>query len=745
MILRVLALQVWVLAFIGFFGSELLGTYPALRIAAQVLFVAPLVVWAVLRLRGPRDLLDWAVVVALGALLLVSFFSVDVQGSLESVGLALAYALTFFLMRAIGSVPRLRAAIAVAVSYALVFWLVMISIWWIQEKVAWVSVFGSVPNLESNQVFIWGTANVFPVLSLLAVPFLRWQPAGVARRVLVGIWALASVVAIPLSAGRAGWLGIVVALAAYDWLSGWRGVRSGTGWLRRRRLLVPALGAGALIGLAVVAFVALHLGQVVDSALDGRGEIWRQALALFGSDPLTGSGPSTYSWFRLTTVPDYTFPLQVRLAHSVPLLTLADGGLILAAAVVGLLVIFARAVRPFVGAPHRRTAVAVLVGFAAASCFDDFSSVPAVIAIVVTLAGWTVAEPSTAVIHRDIKSPEDVRGAAWISRLALPTALGVVALLAIVPVIGVDRARMAAASAREAAVAGDWTTAAAQFSAATDAYGTDASYWLGLGLARAELGGEGPAELAYERARLLSPGDARVWAGLAAVTRDSGREVNLLEQAARRTVSNGLYAFRLGSALTDTDQVAALRAHAIAVILDPQLLREFAMTDPTLQAKGRAVRSEAVRIVDDVGPQAARSPDAVRWDIGLIRGGFDPAMAPPWRAVALAFNGDIRAAREAASEGLRETPYDRTALLAAQAVERMACDKDRYAAISSIIGPINLREDETLRIIRENTYREDALSSYDPPSATSLANPIRPWPWGLIGDPPACPDWPDAP
>jgi hypothetical protein len=105
MIFAVLGLQLWTFLFIGFFGSELLGAYPTLRIAAQVLFVAPLGVWAVLRLRGPRGALDWTIVAALVALVAVSLTSVDTRGSLETVGLALAYALTFWAMRRVGYAP----------------------------------------------------------------------------------------------------------------------------------------------------------------------------------------------------------------------------------------------------------------------------------------------------------------------------------------------------------------------------------------------------------------------------------------------------------------------------------------------------------------------------------------------------------------------------------------------------------------------------------------------------------------
>ena len=149
MIAARLLLQVWVVAFMGLFGSELLGGYPELRVVAQVLFVVPLVVWAALRLRGPRDGLDWAVLVALGALVLVSLLSVDPPGSLETVGLAAAYALAFFAARDLGRNGTYRTAVAVAVSYALLFWLLMTVVWWIAEKAAWIGVFGSMPNLES--------------------------------------------------------------------------------------------------------------------------------------------------------------------------------------------------------------------------------------------------------------------------------------------------------------------------------------------------------------------------------------------------------------------------------------------------------------------------------------------------------------------------------------------------------------------------------------------------------------------
>ena len=103
-------------------GSELLAAEPGLRIATQVLFGLPLAGWAVLRLRGPFRPIDWAIGAALVALTIPALFSADRQGSLDSVGLAMAWALLFWAMRDIGHSERLRRAVAVAGASCLQQW-----------------------------------------------------------------------------------------------------------------------------------------------------------------------------------------------------------------------------------------------------------------------------------------------------------------------------------------------------------------------------------------------------------------------------------------------------------------------------------------------------------------------------------------------------------------------------------------------------------------------------------------------
>jgi tetratricopeptide (TPR) repeat protein len=732
MTLVAVALQIWTFAFVGFFGTELLGTYPELRIAAQILFVVPLLAWAVWRLRGPRTRLDWAVLAGLAVLLVVSVTSHDRQGSLESVGLAIAYALGFWMLTDVAQVPRLRTAMAVGATYALILWLLMADAWWLQEKVAWIQVFGSMPNLESNQVFIWGTTNVFPVLSLLAVPLLRWQPSGTPRRVLVGMWAAASVVAIPLSQGRAGWLGLVAAGIAYEWLSRWRLSRQLITGLRARRLLVPA---GAVAGLAVIAGMVLvvsRAGSLLDAALDGRGQLWTQATAIFAASPLVGGGPATYSWLRLEHVPAYTYNVPARLAHSVPLLTLADGGLLLAVGFGALLVTYVATARRLADQPQRRTGLAILIGFAVASCFDDFSSLPAVMGLMVAIAAWTIA-PETAA-QPGLRAPRPA-----IRLAALPVAVGIVGVLSLPSVLGVDVARTEAAAGRDAAVAGDWQQAADRFASATSAYGTDAGYWLGLGLADAQLGRTDAARMAYGEARDVSSGDPRGWGGLAALARSPNERQELWAEAAKRSVADPTYALQLGRAdiaLNRGDD--AQRAYGIAVALDRSVIHQFD-GDPALRT---SVTDAAVAFAAHMGAQAALSPQAVRDDLALAMGASPEGSA--WKAIALAKGGDAASANQALAVAEDLDPYSQATVRAAEAVAQLSCDRERYDAISGLAGAFRPAVPAQLTIIRDHTYREDMLSSYLPPAAIPL-QPEAAWPWSLIGDPPPCPGWPAAP
>jgi hypothetical protein len=149
-------------------------------------------------------------------------------------------------------------------------------------------------------------------------------------------------------------------------------------------------------------------------------------------------------------------------------------------------------------------------------------------------------------------------------------------------------------------------------------------------------------------------------------------------------------------------------------------------------------------VLDRIATQAAISKDAVLWDLGLANDALPADAGPPWRAVDLARKGDESAANAAIREAQRESRYDATTLAAELAVDRFTCDQAGFDRVAAWVGAYRPTRPATLTTVREHVYREDALSSYLPPQAQEVPADVR-WPWGLIGEPPACPGWPGTP
>ncbi|MEO8274030.1 MAG: O-antigen ligase family protein [Chloroflexota bacterium] len=712
MTMLVLLGQLWAFMFVAFFGSELLGAEASLRAATQVLFVLPLLAWAAWRLRGPRTPLDWAMVMALTALAVVSLTSADPQGSRDSLALALAYALGFWAMRAVGAIPRLRAAIAVAVSYALTLWLVLAACFWILEKVDWIQVTGAPPPLESAQVFIWGTTNAFPAMALVAAPFIAWQRPGPARRILFLTWGLASLVVVPLSVGRAAWLGIGVSVVAYEALTGFPHLRPGVHWLRARRGLAIIAGTAALPVLGLAAVVGA--GQLGGDRL----RIWSQAVAIFATDPLTGGGPTTFSWLRLAYVPDYVYPVPVRLAHNVAMQTLADGGVLLALAFVVLLATYVTAATRRASDMPRRVGLAVIIGFAAASFLDDFSSLPAIMACVITVAAWVI-------------SPERPEGETPSHRhWMLPAAVACLFALAAPAVVGVDQARMAAADGRSAAVRGDWHAAQERFAVATSAYPGNAGYWLGHGLAAWHAGDDTAALSAYRAAYSINPADARAAGALAELATTPEERARWLDIATRQGITDPQYAFRLGAVhWSEGDRDAALAAYGLAVAIDPALVQTLEGRGPAPGAVIDAALREVSRL-DALDGYVVR--DDTRLDIALITSSVPEAAPAPWRAIAQALAGNLVRARELSAMALAAAPGDRRGLQASAAVACLTGDVGRSRALLALAGDVRPSRPSEVRDIRDHTYRDQGLGSYQP--LASDPYPATPaWPWSIVG------------
>jgi O-antigen ligase len=716
------SLQIWGFLFIAFFGASWLATDPHLRLATQLLFGIPLLIWAALRLRGPRDWLDVAVLVALATHLVVALASRDRTGALEATGLATAWALLFWLMRELVTQPRVRALLSVAAAYAIVIWLGATAAAWIGEKVTWVMAGGGMPEFESYQVFIWGTANVFPVLALLAVPFIAWLPSGRMRSLLAGLLAAAALVIVPFSMGRAGWLGMAVALGALEPLSDWpvgRRLLARTSprlpaWLP---LAVASVSAGAA---AAVVVGTTRIGPMLAETLDTRLRLWDQALGIFAAAPLTGSGPSTYSWARLEHVSGYADRVGAILAHNVPLQTVADGGLLLTLGFASVIVVWLVTMlkRRLLLDTGQRLAAAALIGVAAVSLFDDFSFLPAVGALIVTLAAWTVPYPA-----QDGALPGQ-------RRFGLAAVAAGVMLLTIPSVVNVALARVEAASGRAAAVAGSWSTAQEHFEAAVDRYGTHGGYWLGVALARVHAGDEVGAVEAYDRVRQLAPGDPRPWGALAHLTGDEAERMELLEHAARRSNSPG-YVWRLARALREVGSGEAPDFAAIAVVLDSRLYAELGAID----VERSAVRSQLDEAMRRVGRLEDVDPESPRWDADLHDGTLPPDAPPQWTAVAEAAADRLAVAERQLEAARDQAPHEARTHQAAMAVARFKCDRGEYEAAlqlerltaDRLFGsrPVGVAEQ------REPVYRDLGLGDYQPPGVLPLPVLDR-WPGSLV-------------
>ena len=163
--------------------------------------------WALLRLRGPADRLDWAVLGLLAVYAAVCLLSRDRTESLGTLGLATAFAAWFLLMRRAGD---LRGPIILAISTGLAITLAFNAYLLVREKIDWYVAVGAAP-LEGVVTFPWETVNALPVLVLIAVPFLAWLEPGPVRTILAVAVGLSALVVVPISEGRAGWLGLAVA------------------------------------------------------------------------------------------------------------------------------------------------------------------------------------------------------------------------------------------------------------------------------------------------------------------------------------------------------------------------------------------------------------------------------------------------------------------------------------------------------------------------------------------------------
>ena len=703
------AAGVWAFGFIGFFGTQVTTFDPTLRLIAAAAYGVPVVIGGAVALAVRPHPLDLPVLGLLAVYALVSAMSVDPTASLETLGLVTAYASLFLLLLRVGPGP-VRQGLVIGCASAGTAWLGIMGVRWVQDALAWVALDGTMPPIQARSGTPWLSTDALAALALLVAPYHLHIDRGSVRRVLLLAAVAGALVVIPLSGGRVAWAGLAVAVGVYF-------VATRPARIPLARTLALALGA-----LLLVAAALLATGQL--GTVSGRTYIWQTALAVIGNHPLEGAGPGTFSWVRLAEAPELLNRYPVYHAHNVILQTLADGGVVLLAALAAACALYVRHVATEGGhlSKARAASLASLVGFAVILMLDELTQLPALTAL---------ALGSAALLAGNLPG----KAATW--RISLPRAtpaIGCVVLAAIaLPyALGAQTARAAAAEGVEAALEGDWQGAQHAYATAALAWPAHASYELALGLAAAHLGDAEASVAHYERAVALSPGDARGLGALGVLYQSREDRIDALARASRLGTMDPQFGYRLALELAaDDDREAATRELGRAALLDPQLLvaADIAGLNLDLESLVEAVRAA----VEVEGPRVGIGPNVVEPPIDIALG-RDPAADPVWAAIAVARGGDVVRARATVDAVLREHPHDGATRLAARQLSRIACDSTdeaRHARLLAMIpsgyASLYVSAPEASET-RDHVYREMGLGDYQPPGAPPLPVYVHEWP-----------------
>ena len=614
--------------YLVFFGGGWQGIYSTnLRSFTIFLAGATFAGWVVVALRRPewrpRSLFIPAICACLASLGVSTAFSRHPRLSVEYVGYAIVLAALYLLLVRIlanawfrARMATLSTALAVVigglfVALVIVHWIA----WW--DLVGRITVPPLRPNFES---LVYGNPSAVMTMSVLLTAVAVASVGGHSRgRVIVsgGLVVLAGTVVV-LSGSRAGWfavaaaviVSVLIALVREDSRAGIREFLS--------QVWSTAMGRSAVVGaLLVGAAATIALGPALLRRAISGGEDLRITYALiaarlFGESPIVGAGPS--SWViertRLTRPPEVDF--YIPHAHNLPLQTLAELGVVGAAAGVVVCATLFVLVRAGLNDPdptRRRWAWAslvTLVYFGAHQLLDLYVNMPAVLfAASLPIAYLDATRRRNDLVGRRTLPTRLAPGAAMVGAVLLAVAIGGL-LLAEIPAA---RQGEAVALAND----GDWSEA---IKPASDAVALDPAwppYQLTLGLTALRAGAPEVAASAFQA--VVDVDDLpEAWLGLAAADVALGDSTNALD-AVRKSLRLGYQ--RPATAMAAGDLALKLGDRSLAI----EAFASAVQSIPSLAADPYWATLRDEPLLNEVVDRAVAiaGPD-IRWEIRLMTG-----------------------------------------------------------------------------------------------------------------------------
>jgi O-antigen ligase/tetratricopeptide (TPR) repeat protein len=539
---------------------------------------------------------------------------------------------------------------------------------------------------------------VMTMALLLLAPALAHLGLGsTSRRVTAAVLVVLALVVTLLSGSRAGWLAFVVGVGVtfLMWIASGPNRRRIASALEDRRVRVAAVVVVIAGVIGVVVFGPVILLRVGGGGEDLRSSLYVNALRVFQSSPLVGTGPGTWvverPAFTQTGEIDYYIPhahdIYVQALAEFGLLGLA-AGLVVAASLIWVIRDGIRDADP-VRARFGWAALFATTYFSAHQVLDFYANMPATIFAWAIPIAYLDATSSRSLIRFSL-----ARAGTW-ARWGR-AASGVVGVLLVVVSIGwlawSESAARQLATGVDAANTGDWTAALSSFQAAASADPDFPPNQFALGLGLANSGDTAGALAPLLRAATtdnlpaawLDVAWIRAQNGDAAGARDAlGKSLRLGTQEPGINLGAGVVALKLG------DQDAARDSFVAALTQLPSLAGDPWWTTGPAASIWPAVREQAI---------SQASPDTA-FNIALSSGDVDRA-----RSIASSMEGgdgqflsDViipawagdPEATAALSKAAREQPYNTGLLDWVGRVARRSGDFQRAADIQAWAGAVD--------------------------------------------------------